>query len=438
MTISYTSDVATSSGFGCFWKVLWRWKGSIYKLVWKDLFAFLLSYFGISAAYRFALDEPSKKYFEQVVIYVSKSYTKLIPLSFVLGFYVSIIMTRWWNQVSGVPWPDTVSLYVNSCMTNNKSPRARMFRRTIVRYLNLAFVISMSKVSPRVKRRFPTLDHIIEAGLLNDHEKSLLGGIDKKSQYSNWFVPIVWCAGVAKQAQREGMFIGEQSYLALLSRITDFRGACGNILNYDWISVPLVYTQVVTFAVYAYFLADLFGNQWIEAGDIDMYFPIFPCLQFLFYMGWLKVAEVLINPFGDDDEDFELNWVIDRNIQIAYLVADDLHESHPEVSKDVHWIEGVPQDIPHTIASEMQKEEPFIEGSTAHITAESMQEDADIAPPRAKTPLLDDLSQASVSHSPALLKEDEYPAIFGLEMRQQVAKIKPYERDPANKHSVTS
>ena len=35
MTISYTADVANASAFGCFTRILIKWRGSVYKLIFK-------------------------------------------------------------------------------------------------------------------------------------------------------------------------------------------------------------------------------------------------------------------------------------------------------------------------------------------------------------------------------------------------------------------
>ncbi|KAL3275198.1 hypothetical protein HHI36_019967, partial [Cryptolaemus montrouzieri] len=79
--------------------------------------------------------------------------------------------------------------------------------------------------------------------------------------------------------------------------------------------------QVVTLVLYTYFIAALIGKQQPIISDSSngneefSYIPIFTALRFCFYIGWLKVAEVLINPFGEDDDDLELNWLIDRHIK---------------------------------------------------------------------------------------------------------------------------
>ena len=132
----------------------------------------------------------------------------------------------------------------------------------------------------------------------------------------------------------------------ILQEITRVREKVGDLFSYDWISVPLVYSQVsnssyrlewaehweikfksfiqytqilhflnptfqlVTLAVYSYFVAALFGRQGLDDSNgksingyrhIGGFFdsiPLFLSLEFLFFIGWLKAAEVLINPYG--------------------------------------------------------------------------------------------------------------------------------------------
>ena len=54
----------------------------------------------------------------------------------------------------------------------------------------------------------------------------------------------------------------------------------------------------------------------------DLYFPLFLFVEFFCIMGWIKVAENLLNPFGDDAEDFNVDHIINRNLQ-ASILGDD-------------------------------------------------------------------------------------------------------------------
>ncbi|XP_034661810.1 bestrophin-2 isoform X3 [Drosophila subobscura] len=374
MTITYTGEVATCRGFGCFLKLLLRWRGSIYKLVWLDLLAFLTIYYVINMVYRFALNPAQKETFEAIVQYCD-SYSDLIPLSFVLGFYVSIVMTRWWNQYTSIPWPDPIAVFVSSNV-HGQDERGRMMRRTIMRYACLCLTMVLANVSPRVKKRFPGLDNLVEAGLLNDNERTIIETMNKSfPRPSKHWLPIVWAASIITRARKEGRIRDDFAVKTIIDELNKFRGQCGLLISYDTISVPLVYTQVVTLAVYSYFLTCCMGQQWIDGkvvgntsylNKVDLYFPVFTTLQFFFYMGWLKVAESLINPFGEDDDDFEVNWMVDRNLQVSYLIVDEMHHDHPELLKDQYWDEVFPNELPYTIAAERFREN-HPEPSTAKI-----------------------------------------------------------------------
>ena len=112
---------------------------------------------------------------------------------------------------------------------------------------------------------------------------------------------------------------------------------------------------MATTANFLYFVACLFGRQYLYPRDSisptveldainvthaatfavsgpyanhspNLYIPFFTILEFLCFVGWIKVADELLNPFGDDDEDFHINYVIDCNFQLSYLIFDEAME----------------------------------------------------------------------------------------------------------------
>ncbi|XP_052751434.1 bestrophin homolog 17 isoform X3 [Galleria mellonella] len=216
------------------------------------------------------------------------------------------------------------------------------------------------------------------SGLMLESERKVFEKMDGKSPMSKYWMPLVWATNIINRARKEGLITSDHIVQTLLVELSDIRRRLGALIGYDTVCVPLVYTQVVTLSLYTYFVAALMGRQLVPAApgstskyEPDVYFPLFTALQFCFYVGWLKVAEVLINPFGEDDDDIELNWLIDRHIKAAYMIVDEMHEEHPELLRDQYWEEVVPKDLPYTLASEhYRRHEPPCSADHYKVKAE--------------------------------------------------------------------
>ncbi|XP_035393786.1 bestrophin-4 [Cygnus atratus] len=393
MTVSYTLKVADSR-FGGFSKLLFRWKGSIYKLLYKEFIVFVVLYALLSVVYRRLLTEEQKRLYTKVAQYCNRS-TDLIPMSFVLGFYVTLIVNRWWAQYTSIPLPDQLMCIISSNV-HGKDERGRILRRTLIRYANLSAVLILRSVSTRVLKRFPTMDHVVEAGFMTQDERKKFESLH--SDFNKYWVPCVWFTNLAAQARRDGRIRDDVALRLLMDELNAYRAKCSMLFHYDWISIPLVYTQVVTIAVYSFFAFCLIGRQFLEPlepgqeGDLDMYVPLSTLLQFFFYAGWLKVAEQIINPFGEDDDDFETNKLIDRNLQVSLLSVDDMYQNLPPAAKDKYWNESTAQP-PYTMATAAETLKPSFLGSTFDMRmCEDVEQSqpVEVSPsmPRIQTPLL--------------------------------------------------
>nr|XP_035107127.1 bestrophin-4 isoform X3 [Callithrix jacchus] len=429
MTVSYTLKVAEAR-FGGFSGLLLRWRGSIYKLLYKEFFLFVALYAVLSIIYRLLLTQEQRHVYAQVARYCNRS-ANLIPLSFVLGFYVTLVVNRWWSQYTSIPLPDQL-MCVISASVHGVDQRGRLLRRTLIRYANLASVLVLRSVSTRVLKRFPTMEHVVDAGaplagslcgagprpdagFMSQEERKKFESL--KSDFNKYWVPCVWFTNLAAQARRDGRIRDDIALCLLLEELNKYRAKCSMLFHYDWISIPLVYTQVVTIAVYSFFGLSLVGRQFVEPeagvakpqkplesgqepapalGDLDMYVPLTTLLQFFFYAGWLKVAEQIINPFGEDDDDFETNQLIDRNLQVSLLSVDEMYQNLPPAEKDQYWDEDQPQP-PYTVATAAESLRPSFLGSTFNLRMsdepeQSLQVEASPASgrpaPAAQTPLL--------------------------------------------------
>ena len=51
-----------------------------------------------------------------------------LPLTFLLGFYVSLVVKRWWEQYCFLPWPDSLAFFLRGLVTGGGQENNRIIR----------------------------------------------------------------------------------------------------------------------------------------------------------------------------------------------------------------------------------------------------------------------------------------------------------------------
>jgi len=69
--------------------------------------------------------------FEMISDYCDQ-FSAMIPVGFVLGFFVTTIVGRWWDEFNTIPWPANVALLVSA----NVQVQLREKMPTIAELLN--------------------------------------------------------------------------------------------------------------------------------------------------------------------------------------------------------------------------------------------------------------------------------------------------------------
>ncbi|PIO61409.1 hypothetical protein TELCIR_17070, partial [Teladorsagia circumcincta] len=115
-------------------------------------------------------------------------------------------------------------------------------RHAIARYINLSSALVWRDISKKIRLRFPTVRSLVEAGLLTEKEFDVLESLEEDCDTVRWMAPLHWIQHLVTKEEKENnpptAFINN-----FMTELKIFRQSLRKLFCYDWVCVPLVYTQ---------------------------------------------------------------------------------------------------------------------------------------------------------------------------------------------------
>ncbi|XP_059097873.1 bestrophin-1-like [Tigriopus californicus] len=303
----------------------------LFNLIYKELLVYIIVYFVINIIYRYAINPDQQQTFGRIVHYFEEQldyYGR--DLTFLLGFYVSLAAKRWWDQYQSLPWPDQLAVVLTAGFENGTG-QALLIRQTIMRYALLSYVLCLRRFSDNLSGKLGQNKTLRELGLIKKDEMERIerNGFEK-TEYrnpfaSNWCLPLAWATDLIRLARQQNLIHTDRE---ILREVMAFQHGLQQVENFANVSIPIVYEVVVNCAIYLYFILSLVADQipFTNQDSFDLYVPIFKIFKLILLMGWLKVAQCIEKPFGDDESDIDMFALVQRHIWTTSIILDQYNK----------------------------------------------------------------------------------------------------------------
>jgi hypothetical protein len=293
---------ATATKFGESFRGIFRWQQSFFKLViiflkvlveclqvsnvfldfyqvWKQAIIYYLIYVSITLFYAFALDTGGQANFDAVASYLAR-YTSSLPVVLLLGFFTSTALNRWFNIMSSMPGTNrAITLFVVSLKDDTADGRARV--DLYIRYVLLLWLLTFRIVCQPLRKRYPNLMAIQNAGFLSENERILLEMHKKQPGGTSKTCPLVvydWLNALLRDTCQKGYFLVTNDFGRNIDAIQALKKGGGSIIKFATKNIPVALIQAVTIAIYCYGLVSILSHQIAEkhylTSVMSGYFPL--------------------------------------------------------------------------------------------------------------------------------------------------------------------
>ncbi|XP_057370273.1 bestrophin-2-like isoform X2 [Daphnia carinata] len=324
--LAFSQTAPDADDFGGSIRILLRWKGSIYKTIWKDLLVYYGLYYLITIIHNYLLDESGKIAFEALAKYCLKN-SNSINVMIMLTFFTTTAMHRLFAMQTMIPGTaKVITFFILSIKPN--LPEGPIVVERFARWTVLAWILTFRTVSKPLRTMFPDILSLQLAGIIKEKERLLLERVEtERNKTPRALMVIDWMLLLMKDCFIQNRYAEKSNYLKVIEVVMAFKKGCGNTIKFATKNMPYALIQAVMIVVYTYGFVTLMARNVEEASTCSFmevivnYVPVIPSMQFFVFLVWLNFGRVAVNPFGTDDDDIDVTLLFQTHVQDCFRLA---------------------------------------------------------------------------------------------------------------------